>query len=303
MHSKTCIIIVGPTAVGKTAVAIRIAQHFQTEIISCDSRQCFRELNIGVARPSTKELAAVRHHFIASHGIQELVTAATFEQFALQKAHELFLDHNVVVLTGGTGLYVKAFCEGLDQIPAVPMAVREAIQLEYAEQGISWLQESIKNLDPQYVEQGEMQNPQRLMRALEVVQTTGRSILSFQKQSKRTLPFNIIKIGLNHPRELMYDRINRRVEGMMEAGLVEEVRELYPNRHLNALQTVGYTELFDYFEGKCSLAAAMESIQQHTRHYAKRQLTWFRKDTSIAWMEPDANQVLNHIQTKMNINT
>lgn len=283
---KTVLIIAGPTAVGKTAVAIKVAKHYNTEIISADSRQCYKELNIGVARPSSEELQQVPHHFIASHSIHEEVTAATFEQYALQKATELFRDHDTIVMVGGTGLYIKAFCEGMDLIPAIPKELREQIILDYEKQGLQWLQEQVKQKDPVFYKTGEIQNPQRMMRALEVVESTGQSILSFRKGEKAIRDFEIRKIGLDLPKEELQQRIHKRVDQMIEMGLAEEVKSLIPYKQLNALQTVGYKELFDYFDNKLSLDTAIEQIKTNTRQYAKRQLTWFRKDKEMRWLQP-----------------
>ena len=286
--NKTVIIIAGPTAVGKTAVAIDVAKHFQAEIISADSRQCFKEMNIGVARPSMEELQQVPHHFIASHSIQDEVTAATFEQYALKKTEELFQKHDVVVMTGGTGLYIKAFCEGLDEIPEVPPPVRSRIITKYELEGLGWLQKQIKEKDPEFYKKGEIENPQRMMRALEVMEATGHSILYFRKGEKTQRNFAIIKVGLELPREELQQRINDRVDKMMTNGLLDEVKKLLPYKHLNALQTVGYAELFDFLENKKTVAKAVEEIKIHTRQYAKRQMTWFKKDKEILWFMPDA---------------
>ena len=281
---KTVIIICGPTAVGKTAVAISIAKHFRTEIISADSRQCFKELKIGVARPSDEELKEIPHHFIASNSIKEDINAAFFEQFALQKTEELFKTHHFIIMVGGTGLYIKAFCEGLDEIPQINEAIRKDIIKDYELQGLAWLQEQVKQKDPQFYNVGEIQNPQRLMRALEVVESTGQSILSFRKNKKKEPPFSIIKIGLELPKEELHKNINSRVDKMLQEGLVEEVRSLQGYRDVNALQTVGYSEIFEHLDGKTSLANAVEEIKKNTRHYAKRQMTWFKKDKEINWV-------------------
>lgn len=281
-----CIVITGPTAVGKTALAIKVAQHFGTAIISADSRQCFREMTIGVAKPSPEELAAVPHYFIDSHSIHEEVNAAVFEQYALQSVKKIAVHNPVVVMTGGTGLYVKAFCEGLDDIPPVSLAVRETIARQYEQEGMAWLQQQVATQDPLYYSTGEIHNPQRLIRALEVKMATGQSIRTYQQGKKATRDFRIVKIGLELPRPELYRNINQRVEKMVQAGLVEEVQALLPWRHLNALQTVGYNELFDYFDGAKTLAASVEAIQTNTRHYAKRQLTWFKKDAEIQWFSP-----------------
>jgi tRNA dimethylallyltransferase len=284
MSSKKIIIIAGPTASGKTAVAIELAQHFQTEIISADSRQCYKELKVGVARPSEKELTAVKHHFIASHSIHQKVTAATFEDYALEKAAEIFLKRDVIIMVGGTGLYIKAFCEGMDEIPDVPVEVHNSITQAYRENGLSWLQEEVKRLDPRFYSNGEIQNPQRLMRALEVFKATGRSIFDFRKGEKAKRDFEITRIALDLPKAQLHENINHRVDEMMKAGLLEEVRSLIPYQHLNALQTVGYKELFSFFNGEVPLHDAVENIKKNTRQYAKRQLTWFRKDKEFRWV-------------------
>ena len=283
MSNHTVYIIVGPTAVGKTSFVISLAQHLQTEIISADARQCYAELNIGVARHSLDELSQVPHHFIASHSVNETVNAQVFENYALAKANELFKTHHSVVMVGGTGLYIKAFCEGLDMIPAIDPAIREDIIKQYENLGLRWLQKEVSVKDPMYWAKGEQQNPQRLMRALEVMLGTGASIVSFQIKNKITRPFNIVKVGLELPREQLYERINQRVISMVENGLETEVRNLLPQNHLNALQTVGYSEWVPYFEGSLSKDKVIENIQQNTRHYAKRQMTWFKKDPEITW--------------------
>lgn len=293
--SKTVLIIAGPTAVGKTAIAIDAALLLKTAIISADSRQCYKELSIGVARPSVKELEEVPHYFIASHSIKEEMTAAGFEQYALQEINELFKTKDAVVMTGGTGLYIKAFCEGLDEIPTIPAEIRNKVVDLYKINGLEWLQEQVKEKDPVFYEVGEIQNPQRMMRALEVVEATGQSIIDFRKGGKTQHDFRIVKIALELPREELNQRINTRVDQMIEAGLLEEVRRLMPYRHLNALQTVGYAELFDHLEGKISLSDAVELIKQHTRQYAKRQMTWFRKDKEIQWFNAkDAKAILSY---------
>ncbi|MBL7723257.1 MAG: tRNA (adenosine(37)-N6)-dimethylallyltransferase MiaA [Chitinophagaceae bacterium] len=299
-NNKTVIIVAGPTAVGKTAVAIQLALHYKTEIISADSRQCFKELNIGVARPLVEELQQVKHHFIASHSIQEEVTAATFEEYALKKVNELFQQHDVVVMVGGTGLYIKAFCEGLDAIPAIDPAIRQQVIKGFEEKGLSWLQEQLRQKDPLFHEKGEMQNPQRMMRALEVAEATGQSIFSFRKKEKVQRDFNILKAGLDIPKEQLHQHIHTRVDKMIAAGLVDEVRSLMPYRQLNALQTVGYAELFEYFDGKISLEKTIEQIKTNTRQYAKRQLTWFRKDAAIQWFtQQQVGEMIEWIESRI----
>ncbi|HNA92348.1 MAG TPA: tRNA (adenosine(37)-N6)-dimethylallyltransferase MiaA [Chitinophagaceae bacterium] len=296
-QNKTAIIICGPTAVGKTAVAIQIAKHLGTEIISADSRQCFKELNIGVARPTEKELQTVPHHFMASHSVNEEVTAVGFEQYALEKIEFLFKKNNVVVLVGGTGLYIKAFEDGLDLIPEINVNIRREIVTNYENLGINWLQQELREKDPVFFKEGEIQNPQRMMRALEVINATGQSILSFRKGKMANRDFKIIKIGLELPKEILHLRIQERVDKMMEQGLLDEVKNMIPYRKRNALQTVGYAELFDYLEGKTELKLAVELIKTHTRQYAKRQMTWFKKDKNIQWFGPDElNAMLTYVK-------
>ena len=290
---KTCIVIAGPTAVGKTGMAIRLAQHFNTAIISADSRQCYRELNIGVAKPANVQLQQVKHYFINSHSITDEVNAASFEQYALSAAAEIFSSGNIAIMVGGTGLYIRAFCEGMDVIPVVRPAIREEVIAGYNRDGITWLQNEVEKKDPDWYASGEIHNPQRLMRALEVILNTGKSIRYFQSAKKAERNFDIIKIGLNLPRELLYQQINARTDDMIKEGLVAEVQSLLPFRSLNALQTVGYSEIFEYLDGSIDLPRAVELIKQNTRHYAKRQLTWFLKDDTFKWFSPlDYNQLI-----------
>ena len=284
--NKTCIVIAGPTAVGKTSFAIQLAQQLHTQIISADSRQCFTELNIGVAKPSATELSLIPHHFINSHSIQEEVNAGVFEQYALQKAAELFKQHDTAIMVGGTGLYIKAFCDGIDKLPAIDISIREKIVAAYQQNGLQWLQNEVANNDPVYFAKGEIKNPQRLIRALEVKLSSGKSITDFQTQQKKQRDFNIIKIGLELPKEELIKNINQRVDIMMQHGLLEEVKNLEIFKNLNALQTVGYKELFDYLIGNLTLDKAVERIKINTRQYAKRQMTWFKKDEEIKWVNP-----------------
>ena len=294
--NKTCILIAGPTAIGKTDLAIQIAEHFSTQIISADSRQCYKELNIAVAKPGPSFLKKVRHYFVDSHSIQESVTAAEFEKYALSSIASIFEQSDIAVMVGGTGLYIKAFCEGLDAIPTTPPETREMIIENYNHYGIEWLEKMLIQNDSEYATKGEMQNPQRMMRALEVVLSTGKSIFYFQKNNKIQRDFNIIKIGLELPREELYNRINTRVDQMIDAGLVKEAESLIEYKSLNALQTVGYRELFDFFEGKSSLSDAIELVKQNTRHYAKRQMTWFKKDSTVNWFSPQSKKILSFIE-------
>ncbi len=296
---KTCIIIAGPTAVGKTAIAIHLAQLFSTTIISSDSRQCYRELNIGVAKPEPAELEAVHHDFINSHSIHESVNAADYEKYALKSVDTIFQKSDIAIMVGGTGLYIKAFCEGLDKIPEVPVEIREQVIQDYQTNGMEWLINMLQEKDVLYSAKGNMQNPQRMMRALEIILFTGNSILSYQTHQKEKRDFKTLKIGLELPRPILYERINHRVDKMIADGLIEEVSTLQPYQHLNALQTVGYSELFDYFNGKMTQEKAIEMIKQNTRHYAKRQMTWFKKDEEMTWLEPEENVVKNWVLSRI----
>ncbi len=277
MNTKTCIIVSGPTAVGKTSYGIELALKYNTQIISADSRQCFKELNIGVAKPSFEQLKKVHHYFINSHSIHDEVNARIFEEYAMKIINEIFEKNDVAVMVGGTGLYIKAFVEGLDEIPETDEAISKEINEKYLANGFEWLQDELKNNDAVFFAKGEMQNPQRMLRALEVKLSTGKSILDFHSQKKQKRNFNIQVCLLELPREQLYNNINIRVDQMMESGLLKEAENLYAYKHLNALQTVGYKELFDYFDGKISFEKAVEEIKKNTRHYAKRQMTWFRR--------------------------
>jgi tRNA dimethylallyltransferase len=303
-HShKNLIVVVGPTAVGKTDVAIRIALRFQSEIISADSRQLYNEMNIGTAKPSTKQLAQVPHHFINTHSIHETFNASRFGDEALVKMELLFQRHDTLVLCGGSGLYVKAVCDGFDAIPEIPPEIRHELNEQYQNQGLTWLQEKMKQLDPGYFSMIDQQNPQRLIRALEVVIGTGMSIRDFQTRKNTVRPFNSIKVGLNIERGELYRRIDDRMDRMIEEGLFEEARELYPFKDLNALQTVGYQEIFGYFEGRYDRGEAIRLLKQNSRRYAKRQLTWFQKDKEIKWFDPsDVEKIFDWLEEQVQIN-
>ncbi len=294
--NKTCIVIVGPTAVGKTSLAVQTALHFKTEIISADSRQCFKELNIGVAKPSAEDLKQVKHHFINSHSIKDEMNAAIFEQYALQQINTIFQKHDVAVMVGGTGLYVKTFCHGIDEVPVIDEKIREKIIADFEWEGLEWLQQEVEKNDPLYFAKGEIKNPQRLMRALEVKLSTGKSIIEFQTQQKKRRDFDIIKIGLELPKEQLHKNINGRVDAMMKAGFLEEVKKLVPHKKLNALQTVGYRELFGHLIGDLLLEDAVEIIKINTRQYAKRQMTWFKKDEEVKWCTPEFEQAKLQMQ-------
>ena len=295
MLSKTVYIIVGPTAVGKTSLAIQLAKHLQTEIISADARQCYKELSIGVARPSQEELNQVPHHFIANHSIHEIVNASVFENEALYISEKLFQQKEHIVMVGGTGLYIKAFCEGLDDIPSIDPSVRTSIIQSYESNGLIWLQNELAQKDPAYWEQAEQENPHRLMRALEVYEGLGKSILSYQCHQKKQRPFTVKMIGLEMDRSLLYERINIRVEQMVAHGLEKKVQSLLPQFSLNALQTVGYREWLPYFNQEQSLERIIAAIQQNTRQYAKRQMTWFKKDPTVQWFDASAPHLLDTI--------
>lgn len=287
LTKKTLIVIAGPTASGKTAAAISLAQHYNTVILSADSRQFYREMSIGTAKPSWAELAAVKHYFIDSHSITESFSVGDFEKQALSLLDELFQIHDVIILVGGSGLYIKALTEGFDDIPQADSEIREKLNKEFAENGIEPLQKKLQEVDPDYYAEVDLNNPQRIIRALEVYQTTKKPFSSYRKAGINTRPFNTLKIALDMPREVLYHRINQRVDIMIEQGLVNEARSLIFHRHLNALNTVGYSELFDHFDDKIGLEKAIEQIKQNTRHFAKRQLTWFRKDKEIHWLKPE----------------
>jgi tRNA dimethylallyltransferase len=295
----TVIIIAGPTAVGKTALAIDLAQQLGAEIISADSRQCYRELNIGVARPSVQELQAVPHHFIASHSLNQHVTAAGFERLSLELTLKLCQKSSYVVMTGGTGLYIKAFMEGLDPIPPIPPEIRHFIQLSYETYGLPWLQEQVQQLDPLFWNQAEQQNPRRLQRALEVYQATGQSILHFRNTEKVQRPFLILPFCLTMPPTMLRQRIDQRVDEMMAAGFLNEVRQLLPFRELPALQTVGYRELLEHLDGKFSLEEAVQKIKINTWQYAKRQMTWWKKQPDFVFLpalEQPLDSILAHLE-------
>ncbi len=287
MKRKTLIVIVGPTAIGKTALAISLANFYETEIISADSRQFFKEMNIGTAKPSKEELAAAKHHFIDSHGVDTLFSTGDFELEALKLMDELFKKHHTLIMVGGSGLYIDSVCKGLDKLPEIDLNIREQLNQLFATEGIIPIQNQLRALDPEYFAKVDQSNPQRMIRGLEVFLSTGKKLSSFLTASKKERPFNIIKIGLNADRAIVYKRINERVDLMMEAGLLEEVKALAPFRKYNALNTVGYSELFDYLDGKTDLSSAVAMIKQNTRRFAKRQLTWFRRDESTVWFAPN----------------
>jgi tRNA dimethylallyltransferase len=292
---KTVIVIQGPTAVGKTAIAVAVAKQLGTAIVSADSRQCYKEMCIGTARPTPAEQEGVKHYFIDAFSVSEALTVADYEQLALGYLDEIFKNHDVAVVCGGTGLYIKALCEGIDTMPAVDEEVSRQINAAYATNGLEWLQQQVQNEDPEFYAHAEIHNPARLLRALIFLRSTGESITRYRTAITKQRPFAVVKAGIDLPREILYDRINKRVDIMMEQGLEEEARLLYPMRHLKNLQTVGYAELFSYFDGNCTRQEAIDKIKQNSRNYAKRQLTWFRKDQMAHWLRADSKSVVSDI--------
>lgn len=282
---KTLVVITGPTGVGKTELSLRLAERLGAPIINADSRQIYRELPIGTAAPTAAEQARVKHYFVGTHSLTEDYNAGAFERDAMALLDDLFKEHAHVLMVGGAMMYIDAVCNGLDDIPEVPAGVRAVLQRSYQEKGLEWLQEKVRRLDPDYFAEVDQQNPQRLMHALEVTMAAGKPYSSFRKGAKKERPFRIVKIGLTRPREELYARINGRVEQMMADGLEEEARRVYPLRANNSLQTVGYREMFSYFDGDYTLEKAIEMVQQNSRHYAKRQLTWYRRDPAIHWFD------------------
>ena len=291
---KNLLVVVGPTAIGKTALAIDLAQYFSTEIVSADSRQFFQEMDIGTAKPSANELAAVPHHFVNSHSINTFFSTGDFEKQALEKIDNLFNVHEQLVMVGGSGLYINAVCNGLDELPDTDLTIRADLKEKFATEGIEAIKQQLAVVDPEFYARVDQANPQRMIRGLEFFLSTGEKLSTYQTNHKKDRPFKQIKIGLNTDREKLYARINHRVDLMMDAGLLAEVQRLLPYRHLNALNTVGYSELFDHLDGHSTLEQAVDAIKQNTRRFAKRQLTWFRRDPEITWFEPDAYPAILH---------
>lgn len=296
MSIKRLIVIVGPTGSGKTDLSIRLALHYRAPILSTDSRQVYRGMPIGTAQPTEEQLNTVEHHFIASHDIEDKLNCGEYEVQALACLEKLFARHDDVVAVGGSGLYVRALCEGMDELPQADEALRRELERRLADEGIGALAAQLRELDPRYYEEVDRSNPARVMRALEVCLQTGRPYSAQRTGVRRERPFRIIKIGVDLPREVLYDRINRRVDAMVAEGLEAEARRLYPHRELNALQTVGYREFFDCFDGRVTRDEAVELIKRNTRRYAKRQLTWFRRDPGIRWFAPtDDEEMIRYI--------
>ena len=283
----TLIVVVGPTGSGKSALAVKLAQHYNAPVISTDSRQVFRNMAIGTAQPTAEELAAAKHYFIADREVEDDFNCGKYEVEALALLERLFAENRYVVAVGGSGLYIQALCEGMDSLPEADDALRAELKARLASEGLEVLADELRRLDPKYAEEVDIQNPARVMRALEVCITTGRPYSEQRMGKVAERPFNIVKVGTDMSRDVLYERINRRVDMMVEQGLVAEAMAMYPKRHLNALQTVGYRELFEHFDGNCSLEEAIELIKRNSRRYAKRQLTWFRRDESTGWYSPD----------------
>nr|WP_283413129.1 tRNA (adenosine(37)-N6)-dimethylallyltransferase MiaA [Algoriphagus winogradskyi] len=287
MNQSYLILVVGPTAVGKTDLCLNLAKKFKTEIVSCDSRQFYKEMILGTAKPNSEELKQVPHHFINNLSIEDEYDVRRFEREALVLLQALFAQHKLVIMTGGSGLFADAVVNGLDEMPELDPKIRKEIIQEYEQKGLEFLQEEIAKNDPEYFEKVDQKNPQRLMRALEIWRGTGKKFSSFRVKSKKHRPFKVIKIGLERDREELYSRIDQRMDQMIEAGLFDEADALFGKRHLNALQTVGYSEIFGFLEGKYDKEEAIRLLKRNSRRYAKRQMTWFKKDESIHWFSPD----------------
>jgi len=301
--NKFLITVIGPTAIGKTALAVSLAKHFNTEIVSSDSRQFYREMSIGTAVPGSDEQQNIPHHFVQHISVVTPYSVGNFETEALQKIKELHNTHETVILVGGSGLYTEAVLQGLDTFPKVLPGIREKLNRMFEEKGIAALQDQLKELDPDYYQIIDLQNPHRLIRALEVCLSSGKPYSSFLGQPKTVRPFKSIIVGLKADREILYQRINARVDEMMEKGLLEEVRQLLPHKDLNALQTVGYKELFAYLENKCNLESAVDEIKKNTRRFAKRQLTWYRKSSDVHWFDYQTshNEIIGAIEKQVDL--
>ena len=294
--AKTLIVITGPTAVGKTALCLDIAQHFGIPVINADSRQIYKELKIGTASPTIEQMRRVPHYFVGSLSLHDYYSASLFEQQVLEILQREFEHSDYALLTGGSMMYIDAVCNGIDDIPTVDDATREALKARLSSEGIEPLVEELRRLDPEYYEIVDKQNPRRVVHGLEICLMTGKTYTSFRKREKKERPFRIVKIGLNRDREELYNRINQRVDQMMTDGLLDEAQRLYPMRHMNALNTVGYKEMFAYIDGTWTLEEAVERIKGNTRRYARKQLTWYKKDEQIRWFHPDEiEQIYSYI--------
>lgn len=287
MQTPTLIVLIGPTGVGKTELSLKIAENYHTEIISADSRQLYADLKIGTAAPTREQLERVRHHFVGTLQLTDYYSAAQYEADVLNTLNQLFQIHPVVLLTGGSMMYVDAVCKGIDDIPTVDRETRELMIHRYETEGLERLCAELKLLDPEYYNIVDLKNPKRVVHALEICYMTGKTYTSFRTRSNKKRPFHILKIGLKRDREELYERINRRVDQMIDEGLVEEARSVYPYRHLNSLNTVGYKEIFNYLDGTWTIPFAIEKIKQNSRIYSRKQMTWFKRDADIAWFHPD----------------
>jgi len=294
---KTLLVILGPTGVGKTNISLRLAEHFGCPIVSSDSRQFYRELKIGTAAPTEAELQRVKHYFIGSHSIFDEYNAGQYEQDAIQLLEELFKENDVVMLVGGSMMYIDAVCNGMDDIPTVDVETREFWQQQFAEKGLEFIQNELKKLDPKHYVQVDIQNPKRILHALEICSMTGKPYSDLRTGERKQRNFNILKIGLNRPRPELYDRINRRVDEMMAEGLLKEAEQFYPHKLLNTLNTVGYKEIYEFIDGNWTLDFAVNMIKQDSRRYAKRQLTWFNRDKEIRWFTPEEEEeILEYVE-------
>ena len=302
MNSKpTLIVLIGPTGIGKTDLSLNIAEHYNTEIISADSRQLYADLKIGTAAPTTEQLARVKHHFVGTLQLTDYYSAAQYEAEVMKKLDELFKRHNVIVLTGGSMMYVDAVCKGIDDIPTVDEETRKTLMQHYENVGLERLCAELKILDPEYYDIVDKKNPKRVIHALEICYMTGQTYTSFRTSQTKKRPFNIIKVGLRREREELYARINKRVDIMMEDGLLEEAKSVYQYKDLNSLNTVGYKEMFKYLDGEWELPFAIEKIKQNSRIYSRKQVTWFKRDTDITWFHPDdTDNIMSFIEERLN---
>lgn len=297
---KTLIVLTGPTGIGKTKTGIEIAKHFNTEIVSSDSRQIFKELSIGTAVPNKTERAEVQHHFIHSHSIIENYNASRYETEALQLLKKLFQKHNTIIMVGGSMLYIDAICKGIDSMPDADPEIRNNLKTRLENEGLESLRLQLKKIDPEYYKKVDLKNPNRIIHALEISLMTGLPYSSFRSNTRKKRPFSILKIGLNCNREILHKRINKRVDNMVEEGLIEEAKTVYPQKNLNSLNTVGYRELFAWFDGEISKEKAIELIKRNSRRYARKQITWFRRDEDLKWFEPNQTQeIINFIESRI----
>lgn len=297
--AKTLLVLIGPTGVGKTELSLRLAERFQTDIISSDSRQLYADLKIGTAAPTPEQLVRVPHHFVGTLQLTDYYSAAQYETEVMKLLSVLFQEKEIVILTGGSMMYVDAVCKGIDYIPTVDEETRTLMKQRYEEEGLDNLCAELKLLDPEYYKIVDLKNPKRVVHALEICYMTGRTYTSFRTRSAKERPFNILKIGLTRDREELYERINRRVDMMIEDGLLEEAKVVYPYKHLNSLNTVGYKEIFNYLDGEWDLSFAIEKIKQNSRIYSRKQMTWFKRDEEIVWFHPEQEkEILNYIEEK-----